>query len=183
MQPINLDTRIRDISDVQTILNYDDNYIRTGGFFANSIRELWNLDECYRGFLDEILEYCYRENDEIFVTYDKGNKLTFRYFIPMTSLDEIRYKPFDIDLFLTSGAINNGFVKFREKGNNSKVAELRYNGWSRDGNTCFVHLGGSRLTFEKLLDDYEYEDSSYEHHWLPFGVCDTNVINDSNDND
>ena len=183
MQPITLDSRIDDISDVQSILRYSKDYIKSEGYFTNNIEELYDLDECYKGFLESILEYCFREGDEIFVTYnEKGDKLTFRYFVPLSLLKGVRYKPLDINLFLCSDIIRDGgFVRFREKGNDSKIAELRYNGWSKDGNLTFVHLGGSRLTLEKLLADYEYEQESYPGHWLPFGIEDTNTFGGSDD--
>lgn len=183
MQPITLDSRIDDISDVQSVLRYSKDYIKSEGYFTNSIEDLYDLDKCHRGFLESILEYCWREGDEIFVTNsEKGDKLTFRYFIPLSLLKGVRYKPLDISLFVYGDIIRDGgFVRFREKGNDSKIAELRYNGWSKDGNLTFVHLGSIKLTFEKLLSDYEYEQESYPGHWLPFGIEETNTFGDSDD--
>ena len=68
MQPIVLDSQINDISDVQSVLKYNKNYIKSEGYFTNNIEDLNCLDKCHRGFLENILEYCFRRGDEIFVT-------------------------------------------------------------------------------------------------------------------
>lgn len=185
MQPIMLDSQINDISDVQSVLKYNKNYIKSEGYFTNNIEDLHSLDKCHRGFLENIKEYCFRRGDEIFVTYsEKGDTMNFRYFIPISLLKGVRYKPLTPGLFLYGDIIReSGFVKFREKGNDSKVAELRYNGWSKEGDLTFVHLGGTILTFEKLLSDYEYEQESRPGHWLPFGIEDTNTFEGTGDSD
>lgn len=163
---MNLDIRIKSISDIFTCINMEEakQFIGKRGYFADcmisfedlSQRELYNLDRI----------------DDDDVPFVSGN-VHWRYFLPVDSLkpEEKKYRPYTLEEFLNDGfeILNEGLeiVVFREKNNPLAEYHVRYNGYKKYDSVCKVILGNISYTFDDLFEDFE---RFYNGRWFPFGV-------------
>lgn len=163
---MNLDIRIKSISDIFTCTNIEEakQFIGKRGYFADcmisfedlSQRELYNLDRI--------------DDDEI--PFVSGN-VHWRYFLPVDNLKPVekKYRPYTLEEFLNEGfeVLNEGLeiVVFREKGNPSMEYHVRYNGYRKCDNVYKVILGNISYMFSDLFEDFE---RFYNGRWYPFGV-------------
>ena len=154
---MNLDSRIKSISDIFTCINMEEakQFIGQRGYFADcmisfedlSQRELYNLDRI----------------DDDDVPFVSGN-IHWRYFLPVDNLKPVekKYRPYT----MTDFAISE-FVVFREKSNPLAEYHVRYNGYKKYDSIYKVILGNISYTFDDLFEDFE---RFYNGRWYPFGV-------------
>lgn len=163
---MNLDIRIKSISDIFTCINMEKakQFIGKRGYFADCMISFEDLSQRELYTLDRI------DDDEIpFVS----SNVHWRYFLPVDNLKpaEKKYRPYTLEEFLNEGfeVLNEGLeiVVFREKGNPSMEYHVRYNGYRKCDNVYKVILGNISYMFSDLFEDFE---RFYNGRWYPFGV-------------
>lgn len=181
-----LDKRIKDINDIQSVLNSSKDIIGKKGYLAKSIRDFKNLNKCEYNIIDD-----YREDDECFchtVKFTTGiiDTTWYSYFIPEDVLkpEELKkkYRPYSLNEFLDEHEIGDK-ITYRlkleeqdEKYIRNKKMFCGYQILTGEANTPgkgFIDLGGALVSLQTLFEDYETPNSYlYPEVWEPFGVLD-----------
>ena len=165
-----LDSRIKDISDIQSPLQYDDSFIGEVCYFANSMSEFEDLKICSKGTLSEYIEDDYSQLG-CFTAKEFQEDDFFDYFIPEKLLKSIekKYRPFTLREFLEKYKIGS-VVTFREK--DCEVVEqsmlIGFLSGDEDKTSCgIVNIGRWGYTLTELFKEYEIYVNG---EWQPFGV-------------
>ena len=99
---MNLDKRIKEMSDVLTVVDFGiaSNFIGQNGYFGNSILDFQRLDTCYHGELTGLI----RNTDRCFEYEDcsESGRPGYNYFIPDSKLADVleeKYRPYNLKEF------------------------------------------------------------------------------------
>ena len=175
-----LDTRIKSIDDIQTIICNNHGFIGCKGFFFDQFVQTKNLTKCHYGTLVDIDingyndDHCFKARDE------NGNDFIgyYRFFIPEKLLKPIKkkYRPFSIEEWKFKHSFGDTIL-YRRKGT--------YCGWHREAETMYLGyvkqlngitdeagkgeliLGDGCYDIQNLFDNYEIW---IDGGWQPFGV-------------
>lgn len=167
-----LDSRIKSIDDIQTILHHDVDCIGSKGYFFDEFVQTKDLSKCRYGELIDITTHDDR-NDLCFkAEYQEGFVGFYRFFIPEKLLKPIekKYRPYTIKDF-EKAFMNEefeDFIIFRDKHEPDNIYTMRYNGNYTRGKYEYICLGAKNFSFENLFENYEVAD--YDGDWQPFGV-------------
>lgn len=167
-----LDSRIKSIDDIQTILHHDVDCIGSKGYFFDEFVQTKDLSKCRYGELIDITTHDDR-NDLCFkAEYQEGLVGFYRFFIPEKLLKPIekKYRPYTIKDF-EKAFMNEefeDFIIFRDKHEPDNIYTMRYNGNYTRGKYEYICLGAKNFSFESLFENYEVAD--YDGDWQPFGV-------------
>ena len=167
-----LDSRIKSIDDIQTILHYDVDCIGSKGYFFDEFVQTTDLSKCRYGEL-LVIDLDKDKHDLCFKAELKNeNTSFFRFFIPESLLKPVgkKYRPYTIKDF-EKAFLNDefdDFIIFRDKHDHGNVYTMRYNGNYVRGKYEYICLGAKNYSFESLFENYEVAD--YDGNWQPFGV-------------
>lgn len=167
---LKLDKRIKDFSDVQTLLKHDDKFIGETGYFADHFTQLQDLKKCRHETLSEINNTM---GDEIFrsiYAVERGEKGR-RFFVPESLLIPVekKYRAFTNEEFVKLFDLGK-FHSIRPKDYSTKRLErLIITDIYIKGGSLYVRLNGGDTGYSPayFLDDYEYFDGK---KWMPFGI-------------
>lgn len=178
-----LDPRIKDISDIQSPICYDDSFIGEVCYFANSMSEFDNLESCSKGTLSKYIDdSC--STLGCFTAVEFDDDYTYDYFIPEKLLKSVekKYRPYSLNEFLDSHEIGDK-ITFRLKLEEQPEDFIRHKamfcgyqivtGKSDTPGEGFINLGGTLVSLQTLFEDYETPNNYlYPEVWEPFGVLD-----------
>lgn len=168
-----LDKRIKDITDIKSVLNSNKEVIGKKGYLAKTIRDFKDLSRCEYNIVDD-----YREDDKCFchtVKFTAGVTDTtwYPYFILEESLKSIEnvYRPLTNEEFLAlfdSGKLHS----IRSVGARGRyiITDIYFKGDGEDEEVfvCFDCNSSYGYDMETLLkDEFEYLDNG---EWKPFGL-------------
>lgn len=162
-----LDKRIKDFSDIQSYIQYDDKYVGEYGYFSDSIIGFSDLDSCTRSVLANIDEM--GGTDMIF---DDGENY-YRFFIPEDALKpaEKQYRPYKNvqELFEDIGVYIGDTIHFRSKAKETEHHDLITSYETPKNGAETLSFGGFlyRYTMQELFDSFELRSRG---EWLPFGI-------------
>lgn len=160
-----LDPRIKDISDIQNPIRYDDSFVGEICYFANSMYEFEDLKSCSRGTLSKYVDDSYSTLG-CFIAEEFEGDDTYDYFIPEKLLKSVekKYRPYNISEFVNQYSLGDEVI-VRRKLNRDAIIHKLFTEYGDNDNT--VHLGTYWYTFQDLYDRYELYTSE---GWKPFGV-------------
>lgn len=177
IRPCELDSRIRSLYDIQTCLEYDDKFLNEEGYFAHTLSDFSNLEDCDFGKLVSV------DVDNIRYIFNRDNVNRFELFIPECLLlkPEKKYRPFSIREFEDMLASKkDDFICFRFKLADDKVSnlfhKLRYLGYVLTEDENFEEPGEGCLYFGNYISGspkYLFEHLellSDDGKWVPFGI-------------
>ena len=163
---MNLDKRIKEMSDILTVVNKGiaSNFIGKDGYFGNSILDFQRLDKCYHGELTGLI----RDTDRCFEYEDCAEKGRpgYSYFIPDSKLvkePEKKYRPFTLEEWLRKFSLGDEVVLRPSDGSGEPIHSLFV---EYSENDEVITLGRRAFTFMDLFIRYELFDDS---KWVPFG--------------
>ena len=170
-----LDKRIKDISTIQTILQYDVNCIGCKGYFFDEFVQTKDLSKCRYGELIDITTHDDR-NDLCFkAEYEEGLVGFYRFFIPEDDLKPVekKYRPFSLEEFFNIFEVGD-LIVFKMK-NTDEVKCAMFTGYITDveriddktPGAVELMLGCFHYSLLDLFKDYEL---FFEDKWQPFGV-------------
>ena len=173
---IKLDKRIKDFSDVQTAIRYNDDLIGEKGYFTCDLVDLQDLTDCEYSELAEIETSL---NDNIFRTPRdvKIGRSGYSFFVPESPLRPVekKYRAFTLREFLERYKVGDSFL-IRTKESPIKAercvlftehsTEFYNDGRVDDESVC---LGIRNYCFQSLFDCYELYNGK---DWQPFGIED-----------
>lgn len=167
-----LDKRIRDITDIKSVINSNKELIGKKGYFANSIGKFKDLSTCQYGIVHD-----YKEDDKCFCDFhfytNRANESTwYSYFVPEDVLKPIEknYRAFTneefFDLF-DSGKL----FSIRKKNERGRfiITEVYFND-NCEKDTVYVKLNHCNAGFGMgylLRNDFEFYDGK---EWKKFGI-------------
>lgn len=175
-----LDTRIKSIDDIQTIICNNHGFIGCKGFFFDLLVQTKDLTKCHYGTLVDIDingysdDHCFKARDE------NGNDFLgyYRFFLPEKLLKPVekKYRPFSIEEWKFKHSFGETIL-YRYKGtycDKHREVETMYLGYVKplDGITDEAGkgeliLGDGCHELQNLFDNYEmWVDGS----WKPFGI-------------
>ena len=157
------DSRIKDVSDIQSFEQYNDKYIGKTGYFSDSLCRFQDLKCCHKFTLISI------NNDEEagdFIFESEGGN--YRYFLPESLLKPVKkgYRPYTINEFIKEYPLGSQLL-FRPKSGSMEMHRLieGYNDHLNGTGTLF--LCGAGFSMSELYDNYEiFKDGK----WKPFGI-------------
>lgn len=165
---MNLDKRIRNITDIQSVINSNKEVIGKKGYFADNIGKFKDLSKCRHGTVNS-----YREDDKCFCHTmcftNRENDITwFSYFIPEDSLIPIEknYRPFSLDEFVNQYSLGDEII-VRRKSDKDKIRHRLFIEYTENEEQEEVRLGSFFFNFKELLDKYEVYTGE---GWKPFGL-------------
>ena len=161
---MNLDKRIKEMSDVLTVVNFGiaSNFIGKDGYFGNSILDFQRLDTCYHGELTGLIH----NTDRCFEYEDcaEHGRPGYSYFIPDSKLaknPEKKYRPFTLEEWLKRFSLGDEVVLRPNDGSGGPIHSLFV-----EYNDDVITLGRRAFTFMDLFIRYELFD---DIKWVPFG--------------
>lgn len=164
-----LDKRIKTITDILTVVNSDlKGIIGKTGYFGNSIMDFKRLDTCEYGELTGII----RNTDRCFEYENcaESGRQGYCYFIPEYYLNPVepekKYRPYTVMEFVKYYPLGS-HLHFRLKDGTIEMHRLvdGYNDCKNGSGTLF--MCGVLFSMSELYDDYEiFKDGE----WQPFGV-------------
>lgn len=167
-----LDKRIRDITDIQSVTDgcHDWEYMNKKGYFSDSITNFKNLNKCVYG---EYKGY-FPEKDRCFSALPNGDRVRFvyHYFIPEDALKPIEktYRPFTNEEFFDLFDAGKLFsIRKKNKQGRFIITEVYFND-NCEKDKVYVKLNhcGAGFGIEYLLrNDFEFYDCK---EWKIFGV-------------
>lgn len=161
-----LDKRIRSITDIQSVLNSNKGIIGRKGYFAENIKEFKDLSRCKYNVVHD-----YREDDRCFcytLYFTHGQDNTwYPYFIPEDSLIPIEksYRRFLLNEFVNQYSLGDEVI-VRRKDDRHKIRHRLFIEYTED-ETEEIRLGSFWFTFEELFNKYELYTGE---GWKPFGI-------------
>lgn len=165
-----LDSRIKDISDIQNSICYDDSFIGETCYFANRMSDFEDLESCDKGTLSEYIEDGYNSLG-CFTAKEFQEDDYFDYFIPERLLKPVEYRPFSAKEFGEKFSPKIGeVIRLREIPSESgrnyeyKIVLSGFR-WSKDSLAVFI--GSIPYDLQYLLKTYEYYENG---KWHKFGV-------------
>lgn len=178
-----LDKRIKDVSDIQSPVRYDDSFIGEVCYFADSIWEFEDLESCNKGTLSEYIEdgYCQLGN---FTANEFESDDYYGYFIPEKLLKPVekKYRAYSLNEFLDKYEIGDKItfrLKLEEQPEDFIRHKVMFCGYQIVTGTAdtpgegFVNLGGTLVSLQHMFETYETPNSYlYPEVWEPFGVLD-----------
>ena len=168
---IKLDSRIKDINDIQTILRYDVNCIGCKGYFFDEFVDTQDLSQCRYGELIDITTHDDR-NDLCFkAEYEEGLVGFFRFFIPEYALKPVekKYRPYTLAEWIDQHEIGE-VIHYRSKLGEVELRHMYVGTRHSQGIKKIIlkiTLGDVSHTLDYLFEDYEIE---VDGEWQPFGV-------------
>ena len=166
---IKFDERIKDISNIQSLIHFDEKYIGKSGYFSDVLYGFQDLNDCHQ---DTLLSISTDDgnSDSIFKTEDGF----YRFFLPeeLVKKSKKKYRPFSLEEFLKKFKIGD-VVIYRMKGS-TIVEHKMFIGYENkidgsqdnDPGACDVILGGY-FGLKYLFDEYEW---FFNGRWQPFGI-------------
>lgn len=175
IKTIYLDSRIKNVSDIQSPVRYNDSFIGEVCYFANSMSEFDNLESCSKGTLSKYVDDSYSTLGCFTAEEFEGDEY-YDFFIPEKLLKPIekRYRPFTLAEWIDQYEIGD-IIHYRCK---SQKIELRhmYMGYAhgidvdiKNTTSGTLTLGVASYCLDYLFEDYEIE---VDGEWKPFGVLD-----------
>lgn len=164
-----LDSRIKNVSDIQSEMCYDNSFVGEVGYFADTLSEFWDLNNCIKGTLRVIDE---EDDNLIFGCKNGDDRDWYEFFIPEKLLKSVekKYKPYTV-LQLSHDIVTrklSGFITFRRKADRSHdIYILRYNGTFTENRVDYVCLGAKTYSMKELFEEYELKK---DNKWQPFGI-------------
>lgn len=174
-----LDKRIKTITDILTVVNSDlKGIIGQTGYFGNSIMDFKRLDTCEYGELTGII----RNTDRCFEYENcaESGRQGYCYFIPEYYLNPVepekKYRPYSLEEFLNIFHVGD-LIHFRRK-NDDEVKVAMFTGYITDVDRIDDKTPGA---VELMLGNFHYSLFSlfdegfevfFENKWQPFGVID-----------
>ena len=147
-----LDPRIKDISDIQNPICYDNSFIGETCYFANRMSDFEDLESCDKGTLSEYIEDGYNTLG-CFTAKEFQEDDYFDYFIPERLLKLVEYRPFSAKEFGEKFNSKIGeAIRLREIPSESgpsyeyKIVLSGFR-WSKDSSA--VYIGGIPYDFKK----------------------------------
>ena len=160
------DSRIKDLSNIQSFKQYDDKYIEKTGYFSDSLCRFQDLKCCHWSILKNISN---SEEAGDFIFESTGGN--YRYFIPESLLkpEEKKYRPYTLPEFVNEYSLGDEIVLRRKEGNRDIRHILFTEYIEGDTDVCF---NGIWYALDALFNEYElYTDEG----WKPFGVIGVEV--------
>ena len=163
---MDLDKRIKDITDIQSVINSNKGIIGKRGYFAKNIKEFKDLSKCKYNIVHD-----YREDDRCFcytLYFTNGQDNTwYPYFISEDSLKPIekKYRPFTLDEFINLYSLGDTVIVRRNLNKDKTIYKL-FTEYGEDNDK--VHLGSYWYTLKDLYDRYELYT---REGWKPFGIA------------
>ena len=160
------DSRIKDLSNIQSFKQYDDKYIGKTGYFSDSLCRFQDLKCCHWSILKNISN---SEEAGDFIFESTGGN--YRYFIPESLLkpEEKKYRPYTLPEFVNEYSLGDEIVLRRKEGNRDIRHILFTEYIEGDTDVCF---NGIWYALDALFNEYElYTDEG----WKPFGVIGVEV--------
>lgn len=162
-----LDPRIKDISDIQSPIRYDDSFVGEICYFANSIWEFEDLERCDKGTLSKYIEEGYSSLGNFTAEEFEGDD-TYVYFIPEKLLKSVekKYRPYTLNEFVNQFSLGDEII-LRPKSDGIICHKLfvEYAEYNDGDDTVF--LGSSCYGLTDLYEDCEIYTGE---GWRPFGV-------------
>ena len=165
-----LDSRIKDISDIQNPAHYDDSFIGETCYFANRMSDFEDLESCSKGTLSDYIDNGYNTLGS-FTAKEFQEDDYFDYFIAERLLKPVEYRPFSAKEFGEKFSPKIGeVIRLREIPSESgrnyeyKIVLSGFR-WSKDSLAVFI--GSIPYDLQYLLKTYEYYENG---EWHKFGV-------------
>ena len=165
-----LDPRIKDISDIQNPMRYDDSFIGEVCYFANSMSGFEDVESCSKGTLSEYIEDGYCQLG-CFTAKEFKEDDFYDFFIPEKLLKPVEYRPYSAKEFCEKFNSKIGeVIRLRDIPSESgpsyeyKIVLSGFR-WSKDSSA--VYIGGIPYDLKYLLKAYEYFENG---EWHKFGV-------------
>ena len=159
-----LDKRIKDFSDIQSYIQYDDKYVGETGYFGNRIIDFKNLNRCKKSVLVAIDDDTVTDN-----LFDNGDGF-YRFFLPeslvLKEKKTKKYRPYSVMEFIKYYPIGS-YLHLRIKDDSMEMHRLidGYNDYKNGNGTLF--MCGTGFSMSELYENYEiFKDGE----WKPFGV-------------
>lgn len=186
IKTVYLDSRIKDVLDIQNPTHYDDSFIGEVCYFANSMRDFEDLKSCSKGTLSD-----YIADDHSKIRCFTANEFKcgdfYDYFIPEKLLNPVekkyrQYRPYSLNEFLDNHEIGDK-ITFRLKLEEQPEDFIRHKvmfcgyqivtGKADTPGDGFINLDGTLVSLQTLFEDYETPNNYlYPEVWEPFGVLD-----------
>lgn len=164
------DARIKDLSDIQSLKQYDDKYVGKLGYFTDSLCHFKDLDiECTKDVLTNI--YGGGEAGDYIFECSDG---TYRFFLPEELLKEPekKYKVFSLEKFLEIFKVGD-LIIYRENGF-TEIHHKMFTGYTVCAGGRYDIPGVGRVTLGKNTYGLGYLFTTYElflnGKWQPFGI-------------
>lgn len=163
-----LDERIRDESDIQTRLRYDDELVGEMGYFSCGFADLSDLNNCH---YDKLAEIDTGRGDDIFAPVN--DDFMYAVFVPEKLLKHVekKYRPYKTtqEFFDDTGLALGDIIHYRRKTDDIEYRSL-IAGTSREiDGTETVFFCNEYYTLEEL---FNYCEVFVSDTWRPFGVLD-----------
>lgn len=161
-----LDSRIKELSDIQSFTKYNDEYIGKTGYFSDSLCRFQDLKCCHKHTLINI------NNDEEagdFIFECKGGN--YRYFLPESLLKPVqkKYRPYTLAEFVNEYSLGEEIIIRKKDACRGIEHKLFTEYIEGDMDVCF---SGFWYPLDTLFNDYELFKNG---EWKPFGVIGVTV--------
>lgn len=171
IKSIYLDSRIKNVSDIQSPVRYDDSFIGEVCYFANNMREFEDLESCSKGTLSEYIDDSYSELGSFTAEEFEGDDY-YDFFIPEKLLKPVekKYRPLTNEEFLAlfdSGKLNS--IRQSDTLGRYIITDIYFSDscGKNEVYVCF-DCGNCGYEMEYLLkNNFEYLDGN---EWKKFGV-------------
>lgn len=161
-----LDSRIKNVSDIQNPTHYDDSFIGEVCYFANSMSDFEDLESCSKGTLSEYIEDGYNTLG-CFTANEFQEDDFFDYFIPEKLLKrEKKYRQYTPNEWKNNYNIGQ-WIHYKHE---NFEYTLLYLGFKETKEFFEVNIGGRWYNLYELFANFK-EDMLSE--WQPFGVLES----------
>lgn len=172
IKTIYLDSRIKNVSDIQSPVRYDDSFIGEVCYFANNMREFEDLESCSKGTLSEYIDDSYSELGSFTAKEFEGDEY-YDFFIPEKLLNPVekKYRPFTLAEWIDRHEIGE-VIHYRSKSEEMELRQMYVGTRHSQGIKNIIvkiTLGNESHTLDYLFENYEIE---VDGEWKPFGVLD-----------
>lgn len=161
-----LDSRIKSVDDIQTCLKYDDVFINEEGYFAHTLSDFSNLEDCDFGKLVSVDV----DNDRYIFNRDNLNR--FELFIPKYFLlkPKKKYRPLTDEEFLALfDSCKLHSIRQADGKGRFVITDIYFSDSSgtEEVYVCFDCCDVGYDMDYLLENNFEYLD---DHEWKPFGI-------------
>lgn len=161
-----LDSRIKDVSDIQNPAHYNESFIGEVCYFANRMSDFEDLESCSKGTLSEYIEDGYNTLG-CFTANEFQEDDFFDYFIPEKLLKrEKKYRPYTPSEWKNNYNIGQ-WIHYKHQ---NFEYTLLYLGFKETKEFFEVNIGGRWFNLYELFANFK-EDMLSE--WQPFGVLES----------
>ena len=150
---IKFDERIKDISNIQSLIHFDEKYIGKSGYFSDVLYGFQDLNDCHQ---DTLLSISTDDGNSDYIFKTEGG--FYRFFLPEEFLK--KFKIGDVVIYRMKGSTiveHKMFIGYENKIDGSQDNDL---------GACDVILGGY-FGLKYLFDEYEW---FFNGRWQPFGI-------------